>query len=179
MVQQLATAVACSPHATAQPRWYLVQCKAREDDRAFEHLERQGFECFRAVYERECVRGGRRSVREEALFPHYLFIRLDPVHQNWLPVCSTRGVVRIVRFNGKPLPVADEIISQIKRRIEGQPLRRPYLQPGEHVRITDGSFAGIEAIFLASDGDERVVLLLNVLQSEQRLSFPLVSVCKF
>jgi transcriptional antiterminator RfaH len=178
MDQQLASAAACSPDVTTSLRWYLIQCKPREDERALENLERQEFECYRPIYERERLRGGRRYVREEALFPHYLFIRLDPIHQNWLPICSTRGVVRIVRFNGKPVPVADEIISTIQHRIEGRPRRQPYLQPGEHVRITEGSFAGIEAIFLASDGDERVVLLLNILQSEQRLSFPLASVRK-
>jgi hypothetical protein len=31
----------------SQPRWYLVQCRARQDERALEHLQRQGFECYR------------------------------------------------------------------------------------------------------------------------------------
>ena len=26
----------------SRPRWYLVQCRARQDERALEHLERQG-----------------------------------------------------------------------------------------------------------------------------------------
>ena len=46
----------------------------------------------------------------------------------------------------------------------------------ERVIIAEGSFLGIEAIFLASDGEERVMLLLNILQSEQTLSFPIESV---
>jgi transcriptional antiterminator RfaH len=178
-MDQLATAAACI-RPLKRLRWYLVQCRPRQDDRALEHLERQRFECYRPLHERERIRGGRKYLREEAFFPHYLFIRLDPIHQNWLPVCSTRGVIRIVRFNGNPLPVPDEIIDQIQRRIRGQTeaLRQPYLLHGEHVRIIEGSFAGIEAIFLANDGDERVILLLNLLQTEQHLSFPLASVCK-
>jgi transcriptional antiterminator RfaH len=87
-------------------------------------------------------------------------------------------VIQIVRFNEYPLPVADGIIESIRRRIEGQPIREPYLTLGERVVITDGSFSGIEAIFVASDGDERVMLLLNILQSEQTLSFPISSVRK-
>jgi hypothetical protein len=28
----------------SQPRWYLIQCRARQDERALENLQRQGFE---------------------------------------------------------------------------------------------------------------------------------------
>lgn len=162
----------------SQSRWYLIQCKPREDDRALAHLDRQGFECYRPIYERERVRQGRRCRTPAPLFPGYLFIRLDRLHDNWLPICSTRGVVKIVRFAGYPLPVGDEIIEEIRRRIEGRPIREPYLKTGEQVVITEGSFSGIQAIFLASDGEERVVLLLNILQSDQKLSFPIESVAK-
>ena len=162
----------------SHPRWYLVQCRARQGERALEHLERQGFECYRPLYERERIWRGRKQLATVALFPGYLFIRLDCIHDNWLPIRSTRGVIQIVRFNDFPLPVADGIIEQIRRRMESQPIREPYLTSGERVVITDGSFSGIEAIFVASDGDERVMLLLNILQSERTLSFPIDSVHK-
>jgi transcriptional antiterminator RfaH len=160
------------------PRWYLVQCRSRQDDRALEHLERQGFECYRPLYERERMRRGRKVLASAAIFPGYFFIRLDRVHDNWLPICSTRGVIQVVRFSNYPLPVADAIIEQIRRRIESVPVREPCLKTGERMVITEGSFSGIEAIFVASDGDERVMLLLSILQSEQTLSFPIVSVRK-
>ena len=175
-MEQLASTV-CS-RATNQLRWYLVQCRPRQDQRALAHLERQGFECYRPLYERERMRGGRKHLGMAALFPNYLFIRLDRIHHNWMPICSTRGVTQIVRFNEYPLPIADTIIAQIRRRIDGEPIRERYLNSGERVVITEGCFSGIEAIFVASDGDERVVLLLNILQSEQRLSFPIESVRK-
>ena len=34
-----------------RPRWYVIQCRARQEERALEHLERQGFECYRPLYE--------------------------------------------------------------------------------------------------------------------------------
>ncbi len=162
----------------SQPRWYLVQCRARQDERALEHLVRQGFECYRPLFERERIRRGRRELANLVLFPGYLFIRLDRIHDNWLPIRSTRGVVQLVRFNTDPLPVADAVIEQIRRRIDSGLMREHYLRAGEPVVIVEGSFSGIEAMFLASDGDERVMLLLNILQSEQTLSFPIESVRK-
>jgi len=71
------------------------------------------------------------------------------------------------------------IVEQIRRRIEDKPIREPYLKSGERVVLTfDGSFSGIEAIFLSSVGEERVLLLLNILQSEQALIVPVKSVRK-
>src|ERR1700722_6016330 len=111
---------AASPHFTSQLRWYLVQCRPRQDKRAHEHLERQGFECYRPLCESERMRSGRKHMGKATLFPNYIFIRLDRIHHNWLPIRSTRGVAQIVRFNEYPLPVPDEIIEQIRRRINGE-----------------------------------------------------------
>ena len=30
--------------------WYLLQCKPKQDERAEEHLQRQGYACFRSTY---------------------------------------------------------------------------------------------------------------------------------
>jgi transcriptional antiterminator RfaH len=167
------------PAFKGHPRWYLIQCKARQDERALDNLQRQGFECYRPVYESERVRRGRIHLTSAALFPGYLFIRLDHIHDNWAPIRSTRGVIQVVRFNEFPLPVADEIVEQIRRRIEDRPIRQHYLKSGERVVLTfDGSFSGIEAIFVSSVGEERVLLLLNILQSEQALMVPVKSVRK-
>src|SRR3984957_14717414 len=163
---------------TGELRWYLVHCRPREDERALEHLERQGFECYRPARQVERLRAARRYTAKEPLFQRYLFIRLDCVNDNWYPIRSTRGVHQIVRFNAAPLPVRDEIIEGIRTRLAIRPVKEPYLQPGERVRITEGAFSRLEAIFLAHDGTERVVLLLNILQSDQRLSFPIESVRK-
>jgi transcriptional antiterminator RfaH len=170
-----------SPHegdSETQPRWYLVQCRARQDERALEHLRRQGFECYRPLYETERVRRGHKRIELAGLFPGYLFIRLDRTYDNWAPIRSTRGVIQIVRFNEFPIAVADGIVDQIRGRTGGQPMGNPCLNSGDPVIITEGAFSGIEAIFVASAGDARVMLLLNILHSQQTLSFPIKSVCK-
>lgn len=159
------------------PHWYLVHCKPREDERALQNLERQGFECFWPTRSVERQRYGRRCTVIEALFPRYLFIRLDCVEDNWSAVRSTRGVQQIVRFAEYPTSIRDEIIEGIRDRLKQAP-PEPYLKPGERVSITMGAFSQVEAIFIANDGDQRVVLLLDFLQKEHRMRFPLHSVRK-
>jgi len=164
-------------HAAAL-RWYLIQCKPRQDARALENLERQDFVCYRPMRAVERHLEGRTRTVDEALFPGYLFIRLNRETDNWRAINSTRGVHRIVRFNDFPIPVTDELIDGIRARLVGPLVWEPYLKPGDRVRIEEGAFAQTEAIFLVDDGNQRVVLLLNILQTEQRLSFPLANVRK-
>jgi transcriptional antiterminator RfaH len=158
-------------------RWYLIHCKPWEDERALEHLERQNYECYRPVRQIERLRNGQKVLISESLFPRYLFIHLSSVDDNWYPIRSTRGVQQLVTCNQKPVAVRDEIIDGIRLRL-GQVQPEPLLKPGERVVITEAPFSQVEAIFVANEGDERVVLLLNILQKDQRLTFPITSVRK-
>jgi transcriptional antiterminator RfaH len=155
-------------------RWYLIQTKPRQEARAEEHLQRQHFECYRPLKSGEPKKRSPRIMSEEELFPGYLFIRMDQVHDNWYPIRSTRGVARIVTFGGNPVPVQDALIEQIRQRLLA-PLPRVEFKQGETVRIKAGEMCDIEAIFLTSDGDERAVILLNLLQREQKVVLPMSS----
>ncbi|MBD8600020.1 transcription/translation regulatory transformer protein RfaH [Pseudomonas sp. W2Oct36] len=165
--------------ACGSARWYLIQTKPRQEARAAEHLQRQQFECYRPVKHGEKKRGSRAPAEEE-LFPGYLFIHMDQASDNWYPIRSTRGVARIVTFGGMPVPVQDALIEQIRQRLLAPlaPPARVAFQEGETVRITAEGFNDVEAIFLAADGDERAVILLNLLQREQKVSLPVSSLSR-
>ncbi|MHC8355022.1 transcription/translation regulatory transformer protein RfaH [Pseudomonas sp. LB3P81] len=155
--------------------WYLVQCKPRQDERAEEHLTRQGYGCMRPVCSRDRIVRGQRTHLQESLFPGYLFINL-PDDTNWAPLRSTRGVNRVVSFGGKPLPVSWELITQLRNRVE---VSQPAFAVGDRVRILEGGLAALDAIFMSADGEERVILLINLLHRQQTVSMPLVNVSAF
>jgi len=156
--------------------WYLVQCKANQDERAENNLIEQGYTCFRPTHRRERILKGQRRVVCESLFPSYLFIQVSS-NDNWGPLRSTRGVLRVVAFGGKPLPVRDVLIAQLYERNSDAPVAA-CLTPGETVRINEGPFAELKAIFLTMEGSERVVLLMNFLLGEQVFSLPLAGVSR-
>lgn len=160
----------------AEHAWYLIQCKPRQDERAEEHLLRQGYTCYRPRHTRErLLRGQRRDV-EESLFPGYLFILLSQL-DNWAPLRSTRGVSRVVSFGNQPMPVSQELIDCLQQRCSAVSTEQ-FLESGDKVRINHGAFAELEAIFLSMDGNERVVLLMNILHREQKIRVPLASIRK-
>jgi transcriptional antiterminator RfaH len=157
---------AAVPH---NANWYLIQTKPRQEARAEEHLARQGFECYRPVTQGAV--GGPRMVRlvEQPLFPGYLFIHMQR-DDSWYPIRSTRGVSRIVAFGPQPCPVSHKLIEEIRQRAGVMPACSAFEQ-GEKVRVVAGA-SELEAIFLCNDGEERAVILLNLLQRQQRVVLP-------
>lgn len=160
-------------HFDSNANWYLIQTKPRQEARAQEHLLRQQYDCFRPLKPKVAASAPRsRRALDEDLFPGYVFIRLD-TQESWYPIRSTRGVCRIVAFGGQPCPVPDALIAQIRQRLEQTtvaPASSPFSE-GEAVRVRAGN-SELQAIFLCDDGDERAVILLTLLQREQRISLP-------
>lgn len=155
--------------------WYLVHCKPRQDGRAEEHLVRQGYACYRPLV--SCLKsvGGRRVVVSESLFPGYIFVGAS-ADANWSALRSTRGVNRLVSFGGFPLRVSSDLIGSLKRR-PGY-TSDPSFVSGDKLRIVEGSFCELDAIFHCMDGEERVVVLMTILHRQQRVTLPLASVRK-
>jgi transcription antitermination factor NusG len=101
---------------------------------------------------------------DAALFPGYLFCRLDVNRR--LPVLSTCGVERIVSAGGVPQPIEDAEIAAIRTVVESQlaTVPWPYLKVGNRVRIEFGPLAGIEGLVVLEKSRERLVLSVHLLQ---------------
>jgi len=154
--------------------WYVIQCKAKESFRAAENLENQGFEVFHPFIQVEKVRQGKLKLIDEPLFPYYLFIYLSDVADNWRPIRSTRGVLKLLSFGHQPVRVADELVDMLRERIAPQP--EDYLKAGDRVLIEEGPFKGLNAIFQTKKGEERVILLLELLHKQQPLEVPVKAI---
>jgi transcriptional antiterminator RfaH len=153
--------------------WYLLQCKARQDRRAQEHLMRQGFECFAPSFTTQTIRAGKLRELEQPLFPSYVFIHMG-AQDSWLSLRSTRGVNRVVAFCGQPCRVQDAIVDHLKQRCAAMGPKAA-LAPGDRVQVRIGECADVDAIFLSMDGEQRVMLLLNILNREQQIQVRLAS----
>jgi len=156
------------------PTWYLVQCQPRDGFRADEHLRNQNFQTFHPTHQVKRRRNGRYRWETESLFPHYLFVRLYP-EQSFAAVNSTRGVTRVVGFNKTPMPVPSAIITGLMRQmraINGEEWGDSIYKPGDTVTITDGCFKDIQAVVKATKGEERVILLMNLINRPQELTLP-------
>lgn len=175
VMENKSISMAANQPATAN--WYLVQCKPRDGFRAADHLTMQGYRIFHPTHKVTRRHANRRKVQDESLFPHYLFVRLAP-EQSFATINATRGVAKVVGFQGQPSIVSPAIITALMRhcRILNGQEPEPEFKPGQPVTITEGCFKAVEAIVKATRGDERVILLMNLVHQQHELELPVKAV---
>ncbi|AWK14520.1 transcription/translation regulatory transformer protein RfaH [Candidatus Fukatsuia symbiotica] len=146
--------------------WYLLYCKRAQQLRAQEHLERQGVVCLTPTVEMEKIFRRKRITVTEPLFPNYLFTEFSPENIHTTTIKATRGVSHFVRFGIHPVIIPQLVIDDIKLHMmhKMSDPRLPVL--GDVVRVTEGIFAGLQAIYTEPDGETRSILLLNMLNSQ-------------
>ena len=153
--------------------WYLLYCKTREEDRAVQHLQNQGIHSFYPTKAVEKIRKGVKSVKLEPLFPNYLFVNLNPETANFNAIRSTRGVASFIRFGSAYAIIPNYIVElleqnmiQLNTEVDSEQLPKE----GDVVIINEGIYKGLEAIFSTSDGLERSVLLIKLIEQQALLT---------
>ncbi|MFV4845767.1 transcription/translation regulatory transformer protein RfaH [Edwardsiella tarda] len=146
--------------------WYLLYCKRGQLERAREHLTRQAIPCVTPMIALEKIVRGKRTQVQEPMFPNYMFIELDPERIHTTTVQSTRGVSHFIRFGKLPATVPFRVIKQLMTAPMATAAAPQTPMPGDRVRIVQGAFSGLEAIYRESDGEKRAILLLNLLNQE-------------
>lgn len=145
--------------------WFVIHTKPRQEQRALINLTQQGYQCYLPMLTLEKLGRGRLNVVKEPLFPRYLFICLDDSRygQNWAPIRSTWGVVGLVTFGNNPAKIDTILIELLyqQQSIKEDPQR--LFSHGDHLLISDGPFAGLEAIYQMACGESRAMVLIELM----------------
>lgn len=152
--------------------WYLVYCRARQEDLAARGLCEQGYEVYLPKLRVKRRRPGGKVMVEEPLFPRYLFAAPGRDSQSIAPVQYTAGVQKVVKFGHLYRSVSDDIVESLKKREDPGTgfhcLAMPTMVAGDHVRIKTGPLTGIDGVFEARSGQDRVIVLLEILGKNTR-----------
>lgn len=155
--------------------WYALQHKPAQGDRALQHLQNQDIACFYPKITVEKIRAGKRTKKLEPLFPGYLFVNLEQTDPMWSKLRSTRGVIRVVGFAGKPAAIADAVIQHVKESLDAV-AEQGGIKPGQAVELSEGPFQGLSAVFQAYDGEERAIVLISFMQKQRRVRVPVAGI---
>jgi len=158
----------CRPHDVGMNEdkhllpWYAIHVKSRHERVTSTLLEQKGFEVFLPLYRALRRWSDRYKQIDRALFPGYIFARLDATLR--VPVVSTPGVVSIVG-TARPIPVDAAEIHAIRVMVEsGLPLETlPKLIAGDRVYISKGPVAGLEGIAVTVKNRHRLVVSVTLL----------------
>jgi transcription elongation factor/antiterminator RfaH len=152
--------------------WYTLRSKPRKEEVLWKQLRSQDFEVFFPRLKVQPINPRARKLKP--YFPGYMFVHVDLDEVGistfqWMP-----HAIGLVAFDGVPATVPENLVHAIKKKVEqiaaagGEVFDG--LKPGDQVRISDGVFAGYEAIFdTRLPGSERVRVLIQML-SDRRLA---------
>jgi transcriptional antiterminator RfaH len=153
-------------------QWYALRSKPRKEETVWRQVSSKGFDAYLPRLRVNPVNPRSRKFRP--YFPGYLFVSADleqvgsSIFQ-WMP-----NSIGLVSFGGEPATVPDSLIASIQKKLEaiakagGEVFDG--LKSGDKVRISEGPFAGYEAIFDARlPGSERVRVLLLLLESQRQI----------
>lgn len=155
-------------------KWYAIHTKPRQEEVARENLQRQDFEIFLPMIKAKKRQRGKWIDKIEPLFPRYLFIRLAIFEDSFAPIRSTRGVQQIVRFGDYPAQVPTDFVQALIANQDTllgiQKPKVPVFKPGDKVTVIDGPLQGLTGIIENDNGEERVIMMLNLLGRDNVLS---------
>ena len=158
---------------TTHQAWYVVHTKPRQEARALENLQNQGFNCFLPTMQVQKLRNQKVQTITEPMFSRYLFIQLDDTTQNWSPIRSTLGVSKLVSFGPQPAKVPPEFVVFLQEAPQTT-LERMFA-PGDQVQVASGPLQGLEGQYIAHDGEARAFVLVDLLGQPQKLCMTLES----
>lgn len=141
--------------------WYCLYTKPRMEWRLTDTLTQKGLEVYFPELPRS-ARDRRRGIRRP-FFPRYIFCQMHvPDDLAW--VQWTPGLLHVLRIADQPAIIEDEVIARLRERLDthSEHLKRfgRYKQ-GERVKLTQGPFKGLEAVFdtkLSGEGRARVLV---------------------
>ena len=155
------------------PLWYAIHTKPQQEDRAESNLTAWGVETFcPKILERRFNQfTGRPSSFTKPLFNRYIFARF---HLGALlhKVCFTRGVHNVVRFDGVPCALDDDIIEVLKKRVgrDGFVKLGEEFKRGDNVVISSGPLKDFAGVFDEAASDhKRVSILLTFVSYQSRV----------
>jgi transcriptional antiterminator NusG len=148
------------------PKWYALHTRSRFEQKVYDGILGKSIEVFLPRIQVMSRRKDRRKKILIPLLPGYVFVHtaLDP--EEYLNILKTVGVVRMVGFEGKPVPARDMEIQSLMI-LDGTDRtvhNREYMQYGDMVMIMEGPLKGLIGFYLRhKDQGDKVVVSIELL----------------
>jgi transcription antitermination factor NusG len=147
-------------------RWYACHTRSRHEKRVVVHLGTRGLKAYLPLVARTSRWHDRDKTILWPLYPGYVFACLNASEIS--TVVDLPGVVALVSSGGRPLPIDDADLDNV-RRVESMiaetgklPVVEPLVEEGEHVRITSGPLDGMVGVVLERRGPKRILLHIGL-----------------
>ena len=114
------------------------------------------------------IRGGKRQITEERIYPGYVLVEMVVTDDSWYVVRNTPRVTGFVGSGTTPIPVSKEEIDELQRRMGvEEPKHKIDVKVGDMVKINDGPFKDFDGKVSNVDEERgKVSILVNMFGRE-------------
>lgn len=156
---------------SASNNWFVLKTKPRQEYRAKQNLENQEVRTYLPMLSCERIKRNKRVIVEELIFPGYIFAQFPTDRALTHKVRSTFGIINFVKFGQHLAQITDAGMQSMYNNIEKLTIRNrsfQHLAPsvGDTVEITQGPFSGLLATIVELKGDERCLVMLEILHKQ-------------
>lgn len=146
----------------------------RSEKKIVQKLHQKGIVAYIPLADSIRIWSDRKKKIKLPLIPGIVFIQGGS--KELITSLETGGVVNVIRYNGKPAKIRDYEIENLKiitRQSDGFALLEDkHFEEGETVMVTQGSFYGLLAQYVRSQGKHRVVVEIRALNSFIEVNVP-------
>ena len=153
--------------------WYVLHTYSGYEDSVAKNLKQRieslGMEdkIFNVLVPKEKkikIKGGKRKVIEEKIYPGYVLVEMVVTDDSWYVVRNTPNVTGFVGAGTVPIPVSLEEIDTLKKRIGVEtPQFKVDFSVGDPVKIIDGPFKDFDGRVSEIDQERgKVKVLVNM-----------------
>jgi transcription antitermination factor NusG len=151
---------------TPLPRWYAVQTRPRHEKKVAAELAGRGIENYVPLLGQIHRWSDRRKKVELPLFPGYAFVNAALSPETRISILRVWGVLNFVGSQNLGTPIPEKQIESIRmlmaQNLQAKPY--PFLRSGQRVVVRSGALAGLEGIFLRTEGRKRLVISIESIQ---------------
>ena len=167
-----------------EKHWFVIHTYSGHEERVKKNLEQRrkfmdaGDEISEIAVPTEDeveVRSGQKRTVAKKILPGYVLVQMKLSDQSWDIVRNTPGVTGFVGSGSKPVPLKEEEIDQILKKMMAEaPSVKVGFKLGQSVRVTDGpftDFVGIVDEIITGKGKVKVLLSLFGRETPVELDF--------
>lgn len=146
-------------------KWYAVHTRSRFEQKVFDGIHSKSIEVFLPRIQVISRRKDRHKKIFVPLLPGYVFVNslLEPAE--YLNILKTAGVVRLIGFEGKPVPAKNDEINSlmILDGTDRSVQNTGYMSKGDRVMIMEGPLKGLVGFYIKAKGQGKVVVSVDLL----------------
>ena len=126
------------------------------------------------------IKNGKRRVVEEKIYPGYVLVEMVVTDDSWYVARNTPRVTGFVGSGTTPIPVAEEEIKEIQRRMGiEEPKYKIDVAVGDAVKITDGPFKDFDGkVSDVDEGKGKIKVLVSMFGRETPVELDFLQIRK-